>query len=234
MEAFDLAAGLWVVGRGVFLDHEVVDEFGLEALAGVASCPAAGGAGGEHHAVVGQGAGRDAVGGGGAEGCHGHRPGDAFERDTGQQVAGVAVEEVQDLHVDAGGQAVVGEVGLPHLVGHLGFEPQVGRAGPLTPPAASPNQQLHRSRRAGDRTMLRVLTTARDQVTSERTRAVNALTALLRTVDPGIDTPPGPVHHDHHRLAHLDRRHHDRGRLPGRSDRPLRPRRPPPITRLAA
>jgi hypothetical protein len=43
----------------------------------------------------------------------------------------MGVEEVQDLDVDTGGQAVVAEVGLPHLVGHLGFEPQVGRAGPL-------------------------------------------------------------------------------------------------------
>jgi transposase len=43
--------------------------------------------------------------------------------------------------------------------------------------------QLRRPRQAGDRTILRVLTTARDQMTGERTRTVNALTALLRTVD---------------------------------------------------
>ncbi|GAA2914045.1 IS110 family transposase [Actinoplanes cyaneus] len=42
-------------------------------------------------------------------------------------------------------------------------------------------------RQAGDRTALRVLTAARDQMSGERTRAVNALTALLRTVDLGID-----------------------------------------------
>jgi transposase len=48
-------------------------------------------------------------------------------------------------------------------------------------------QQLRRPRQGGDRTMLRVLSTARDQMTSERTRAVNALTALLRTVELGID-----------------------------------------------
>jgi transposase len=42
-------------------------------------------------------------------------------------------------------------------------------------------------RQAGDRTALRVLTAAREQMTSERTRAVNALTALLRTVDLGVD-----------------------------------------------
>ncbi|MDT7711246.1 MAG: transposase, partial [Pseudonocardiales bacterium] len=39
----------------------------------------------------------------------------------------------------------------------------------------------------GDRTTLRVLTSARDQMTGERTRTVNALTALLRTVELGID-----------------------------------------------
>jgi transposase len=42
-------------------------------------------------------------------------------------------------------------------------------------------------RAAGDRTALRVLTAAREQMSGERTRAVNALTALLRTVDLGID-----------------------------------------------
>ena len=48
-------------------------------------------------------------------------------------------------------------------------------------------QQLRRPRQTGDRTVLRVLTTARDQMTGERTRAVNALTALLRTVELGVD-----------------------------------------------
>jgi transposase len=42
-------------------------------------------------------------------------------------------------------------------------------------------------RATGDRTALRVLTAAREQMSGERTRAVNALTALLRTVDLGID-----------------------------------------------
>ena len=47
--------------------------------------------------------------------------------------------------------------------------------------------QLNWPRASGHRTVLRVLTAARDQMTAERTRAVNALTALLRTVDLGID-----------------------------------------------
>ncbi len=48
-------------------------------------------------------------------------------------------------------------------------------------------RQLRRPRQAGDRTILRVLTAARDHMAGERTRTVNALTALLRTVDLGVD-----------------------------------------------
>ena len=48
-----------------------------------------------------------------------------------QGVTGVIVEPGEDLDVDAGGQPVVGEVGLPHLVGLLGLEADVGRTGPL-------------------------------------------------------------------------------------------------------
>jgi endonuclease III len=40
---------------------------------------------------------------------------------------------------------------------------------------------------SGFRVALRVLVLARDQMTGEPTRAINALTALLRTVDLGID-----------------------------------------------
>jgi transposase len=47
--------------------------------------------------------------------------------------------------------------------------------------------QLRRPRQGADRTILRVLSAARDQMSGERTRAVNALTALLRTVDLGVD-----------------------------------------------
>jgi transposase len=51
--------------------------------------------------------------------------------------------------------------------------------------------QLCWPRAAGERTALRVLTVAREQMSGERTRAVNALTALLRTVDLGIDARRG-------------------------------------------
>lgn len=47
--------------------------------------------------------------------------------------------------------------------------------------------QLRWPRAAGASTVLRVLSVAREQMSGERTRAVNVLTALLRTVDLGID-----------------------------------------------
>ena len=40
----------------------------------------------------------------------------------GQGVAGVVVEPGEDLDVDAVGEAVVGEVGLPGFVGLFGWE----------------------------------------------------------------------------------------------------------------
>lgn len=44
----------------------------------------------------------------------------------------------------------------------------------------------------GVRAAVRVLVTARENMTAERTTAVNALTALVRTVDLGIDRPQAP------------------------------------------
>ena len=46
-------------------------------------------------------------------------------------MAGVVVEPAQDLDVDASGEPVMGEVGLPHLIGLLGLEAAVGGTGPL-------------------------------------------------------------------------------------------------------
>jgi hypothetical protein len=43
----------------------------------------------------------------------------------------VVVDPAEDLDVDAVGEAPVGEVGLPGLVGLLGLEADVGRAGLL-------------------------------------------------------------------------------------------------------
>jgi hypothetical protein len=101
-------------------------------LQGVATAFPAGQAGGENHAVVSQGRGRDSVrGAGGAEGAQhvsaGH-PGVGGER---QGIAGVIVEPGQDLGVPAADERAAGEVGLPALAGHLGGEPDVRRLRPL-------------------------------------------------------------------------------------------------------
>ena len=48
-----------------------------------------------------------------------------------EQVAGVVVEPVQDLHVTAVGQTPVGEVRLPGFVREFRLEAAVGAAGPL-------------------------------------------------------------------------------------------------------
>jgi transposase len=48
--------------------------------------------------------------------------------------------------------------------------------------------RLRWPRATGQRVVLRVLVVAREQMVTERTRAINALTALLRTIDLGVDT----------------------------------------------
>lgn len=58
-------------------------------------------------------------------------PGDTGVGGEGEGVAGVVVEPGEDLGVLAAGEGVVGEVGLPRLVGLVGFEADVGRPGPL-------------------------------------------------------------------------------------------------------
>jgi transposase len=50
------------------------------------------------------------------------------------------------------------------------------------------SSRLRWPRATGPRVVLRVLVVAREQMVAERTRAINALTALLRTLDLGIDT----------------------------------------------
>ena len=129
LEAFDLAAGGGVVGSGVLLDDAEAAQFGLE---GVAAALAAGEAGGEHHPVVGQRRRWCSVPAHGVtERVDDDGAGDPLVGGDRQGVAGVVVEPGEDLDVDAGGEAVVGEVGLPGLVGLVGFEADVGRAGPL-------------------------------------------------------------------------------------------------------
>ena len=53
--------------------------------------------------------------------------------------------------------------------------------------AVEPAQLRHPRSDDGVRAALRVLITARDHMTTERTATINALTALLRTVDLGVD-----------------------------------------------
>ena len=126
LDAFDLAAGLGVAGSGVLLRDVESFQLVLELVAAAAV------AGGEDQAVVGQDAGGDAVGGNGLpergddQGC-----GDGALGGAGQDVAGVVVDEGQDLRVRAVGEGDVGEVGLPGLVGQGGLEALVGGAGRL-------------------------------------------------------------------------------------------------------
>ncbi len=53
----------------------------------------------------------------------------------------------------------------------------------------------------GVRAAVRVLVTSRDHMSAERTAAVNALTALLRVADLGIDPRRPPTSSHRHRLA---------------------------------
>ena len=129
LEPLDFPAGGRVVGPGVLLRDAEAAKLRLE---GVASPLAAGQARGEDHAVVGQRRrGNSVLGHGGAELSQHDRPADALVRAEPQGVAGVIVEPAQDLDVDAGREAVVGEVGLPGLIRLLGLEAHVGGAGPL-------------------------------------------------------------------------------------------------------
>jgi transposase len=56
------------------------------------------------------------------------------------------------------------------------------------------SSRLRVPRATGPRVILRVLVVAREQMVAERTRAINALTALLRTVDLGVDTRKALLH----------------------------------------
>jgi hypothetical protein len=106
-----------------------VAQFALEL---VASAFATSQSGGEDHAVVGQGGGRNALGlMGFAERIQDDGSGDAAVRGDRACVAGVVVEPAEDFGVGLVGEAPVGEVGLPAFVGLFGGEPDVGRLGTL-------------------------------------------------------------------------------------------------------
>jgi transposase len=59
---------------------------------------------------------------------------------------------------------------------------------------AGNTSRLRWPRAAGQRVVLRVLTVAREQTVTERTRAINALTALFRTTDLGRDMRKALLH----------------------------------------
>jgi hypothetical protein len=132
MVCWNLSTFPWVcgwLGLPFFWGDAEAAQLVLEA---VAAALAAGQAGGEDHAVVGQGRGRDAVHPArSAEGQQHDRPGNPGMGGDGQGVAGVVIEPGQDLGVRAVGERVVGEVGLPALVRHVCLEPDVGRLRPL-------------------------------------------------------------------------------------------------------
>ena len=99
VESFDFPAGGRVVGSGVLLGDAEAAKLGLQA---VAAAFAAGEAGGEHHAVVGQRRrGHAVLGDGGAELVEHDRPGDAVVGGEPQGVTGVIIQPAQDLDVDA-------------------------------------------------------------------------------------------------------------------------------------
>ncbi|MDT5369480.1 MAG: hypothetical protein QOC62_3911 [Mycobacterium sp.] len=79
--------------------------------------------GGEDGAVIGQHAGRCApVGEGGDEGVDDVWAGRDGSGDTSDGGPGVVVDDVEDFHLAVIGQAPVGGVGLPALIGLFGFE----------------------------------------------------------------------------------------------------------------
>jgi hypothetical protein len=125
-----------VVRAGVLLRDPEPGELGLEAVAGRPAAPAAGEPCRIDQPVVREHAGGQAVGcGDGPERGQDDRAGDGPVAGGGEQVAGVVIEPVQDLHVGAAGTAVgqrpVGEVGLPDLIGQVGLEAAVGALRPL-------------------------------------------------------------------------------------------------------
>jgi hypothetical protein len=123
VEAFDLALGL---GMAVLLGDAEAGQWVFEAVA------AAGEAGGVDRPVVGQGGLWQAVGlGGGQEGGDHDLAADTAVGAAGEQVAGVVIKPVDDLHAGTVGELPVGEVRLPALVGLVGLESPIGAFGPL-------------------------------------------------------------------------------------------------------
>ena len=126
MEALDLALRLGMAGRPVPLADA---EPGEQVLEGVV---AAGEARGVDRAIVGErGRGPAVRLAGRAEGGHHVIAVDPPKGRGSEQVAGVIVEPRADLDLAAVGEAPVGHVRLPDLVGRVGLEAVPGTAGAL-------------------------------------------------------------------------------------------------------
>jgi hypothetical protein len=112
VEAFDLAAGLGVVGAGVLVVDPQPDELEFDGTGAVAAL------GGEDRPVVGEHRGRIAPGSG-AEMERGDHVGSfgGHKRLGGDHEPGMVVEHVEDLHLAAIHELPVGGVGLPALIG---------------------------------------------------------------------------------------------------------------------
>jgi hypothetical protein len=115
--SLELAEGGWLVGMNAEPALEgLLEAFDLEAVAAAA---ATGDTGSEDHAVVGQGGRRWLVVDDGPEHLDHHGAGDGLMGGDRDGVAGVIVQEAEDLHVAAVGKASVGDVRLPALIGEL-------------------------------------------------------------------------------------------------------------------
>ena len=126
MEALDLALGLGMARRPVLLADAEVGEQVLEAVASAGEARRVDGA------VVGERGGGPAVLlAGGRERGHDVVARDPPEGRAAEQVAGVVVEPRADLDLGPVGQAPVGDVGLPQLVGRRGLEAEPRAARPL-------------------------------------------------------------------------------------------------------
>ena len=90
-------------------DHAQMSQLGLEAVKGVAACLATGEPGGEHHAVIRQHRGGNAlVSDGLPERRNDRWPGHPPMAGDGEGVAGMVIYKAQNLHIGAG--CAVGQV----------------------------------------------------------------------------------------------------------------------------
>nr|WP_241432181.1 hypothetical protein [Ilumatobacter nonamiensis] len=131
LEAFDLAAGGRMIGSRVLLHDTETHQERFEAVASTAA--AAGEPGREVEAVVGQRRrGNTQLSNGVGERVDHDRCRHPMVCSHREGIAGMIIEPGQHLDVDTIGEADVGHVGLPALVGLFGLEPDVTVPRPLS------------------------------------------------------------------------------------------------------